>query len=323
MARLAKILILLLLLNALSSNIFPQKKPAVRVNANILAEKFPKQCKQIVMGKLLFFLEPEYPVQALSNQAEQKVNITINVNEKGFFLGIISVDGKSPFLETAIRASQKVKFSPTLCNGRPISVPVVLNYTFLPGLVSQTYFSPQKVEEFADVKKESKYYEPIFYLTENYKISFGYADNKFHEEAFLTRGDFYHFLRLTLDLLVERARFANKDPNTIKLIRPFDPNKLISKNEIKDLDPKLPSTDSVLVLIDKYKIVLVNQNFELRSLSHISQNEVIGIWSNIFGIEALPIHFKKKTDENDLITRGEFALFLQESLRVLTYKVMP
>jgi hypothetical protein len=322
MSKTACLTVLTLFLIASTAVIFAQKNNGVEVIPRLSADKLAKQCKNLEIGKIVFYFTPETPPQALVEQ-DSTVNVTINIQENGLFLGIVSIDGKSPFLEVAIKAAQKVKFSPTLCDGKPIPVSAVMTYIFTPTKHSESYFIPEKTEDYKDVNQESPFYESIFYLTENYKISFGYSDNKFHEEINLNKGDFTHFLKLTLDLVIERARFANKNPKEINLFSPYNPNNLTSINEIKDLNKKSPSNDSAIALFNKYKISLVNENFELDSSANITQNEVIEIWSHIFGKEALPINFEKTVDNGKLITRGEFALFLQESLRVLTYKVLP
>lgn len=321
MSRIAILLVLILIFS--TSFLFAQKEMGVEVIPRVSSDQFSKRCKKLELGEIVFFLKPDYPPEASAQKLGGKVDITIEIDEIGIYSGIVSAKGDSAFLATSIKAAQKVKFKPTICDGKPISSVAVLTYTFTPTEETESYFVPQKVEEFKDINQESQYYEPIFYLTENYKISFGYADNKFHEEAYLTKGDFAHFLRKTLDLIFERAKFANKDPIQINLIRPYNPFNLKTTDEIKDLNKKLPSTDSALALIEIYKISLVNKDFQLNSSLNITQNDVIEIWAEIFGDEALPIHFKKTKDEKQLMTRGEFALFLEESLRVLTYKVLP
>jgi hypothetical protein len=49
---------------------------------------------------------------------------------------------------------------------------------------------------------------------------------------------------------------------------------------------------------------------------------LLDLWAEIFGAEAVPINFEL-TNGDKIIMRGEFALFLQESVGVLTYKVLP
>ncbi|MDQ3321472.1 MAG: hypothetical protein M3525_03290 [Acidobacteriota bacterium] len=138
----------------------------------------------------------------------------------------------------------------------------------------------------------------------------------------MTRGDFAHFLRLSLDLLSERAKIAGKIPHRIGLFSPHNPQNLKGANDIKKLDKKEPFADSVKLLLLNYEIALVGEKKEFSGKSPISQNEVIEIWTKIFGADAVPVNFKPETGGR-IMTRGEFALFLQESFGVLTYKVLP
>lgn len=301
-----------------------QTNERVRVIPRILeAAQTAGVCKKLEPGKIVFFLPPEYPAGPISADQPETVRVRIVLDEKGFFYGIAGVEGDSPFLEEGIKAAQKVRFTPSLCDGKPVSISAEMTYIFSQKNFSLEYYVPEKTEEYADLTLDSPYYEPIFYLTENYKLSFGYADRKFHENAPLTRRDFTHFLRLTLDLLSERARAVGKDPVKMKLIRSYDPFRLGSAERIRDLEPQSPAAESVRKLFTDYQIALVNRDLELRGPEKIPHNEVIEIWRRIFGEEALPIHFSKKEDDRAGITRGEFALFLLESLRVLTYKLLP
>jgi hypothetical protein len=139
----------------------------------------------------------------------------------------------------------------------------------------------------------------------------------------LTRGDFAQFLRLTLDLLGERAKGANKIPREIGLFYPYNPNKLQTFDKIKDLDKKLPALESIRILLLKYDISLAGEKNEFDGKLLLRQNQLIDLWTNIFGAEAVPVNFERTNGGDKIITRGEFALFLQESLGVLTYKVLP
>ena len=57
--------------------------------------------------------------------------------------------------------------------------------------------------------------------------------------------------------------------------------------------------------------------------SEETKKEVIEIWRGIFGEEALPVNFLTPKDQDKKMTRGDFALFLKETLDVLTYKILP
>jgi hypothetical protein len=139
----------------------------------------------------------------------------------------------------------------------------------------------------------------------------------------LTRGDFAHFLRVTLDLLAAKAKFANKNLRENRIFSTLNPQKIISVNKIEDLKSKEPFFDSVRILLQNYDIALVDENSEFRGSSSLTQNEVIDLWTQIFGAEAVPVNFKRTKNFERIISRGDFALFLQESLGVLTYKLLP
>jgi hypothetical protein len=67
----------------------------------------------------------------------------------------------------------------------------------------------------------------------------------------------------------------------------------------------------------------VNREKQFEGNLPLSNNEVIRYWEKIFGIDAVPVNFHLIKDGDRIMSRGEFALFLQESLNVLTYKVLP
>jgi len=299
-----------------------QKKDRVEIFTR-LVESSVKNCKNLQLGQISFYLEPDYPNEAKTARIGGAVEVTIKFDEKGKFLEIEKVTGSRFLQGAASEAALKVRFSPTTCNGIPIPISGVVTYNFIPLVVAEGYFMPSKIEDFTDVKSDSQTYEAIVNLTENYKIAFGYGDRKFYTDAPLTHGDFAQFLRLTLDLLSERAKNANKIPRQIGLFYPNNPNKLVSLNKIKDLDKKSPFLDSLKVLLLKYDISLAGEKNEFNGKLPLTQNQLIDLWANIFGADAVPINFQRTNGGDKIITRGEFALFLQESLGVLTYKVLP
>ena len=322
MSNLVRFIFLIFILTLIKSFVFGQENKSVEVIPRLSVFEIADECSELKIGEIVFFQKPEFPPQASPKNSKETVHITINIDKLGTFLGIEKVQGNSPFLEQGIKAAPKVKFTPTICDGKQIPVNVVMTYIFNSKKITQEFFTPEKIEEFEDLDKTSQFYEPILFLTENYKISFGFADKKFHENAILTRGEFAHFLRLTLDHLSEKAKFTNKDLNKLNLFRPFNPSNLKTAEEIKDLEKNSPSAESVQKLLNNYKIALVDKDLKIQTYSNISQKEIIEIWKEIFGIEAVPIHFEK-TSNGEFISRGEFALFLYESLRVLSYKVLP
>lgn len=299
-----------------------QKKDRVEIIPRI-SNEITKTCKDLQLGRYVFFLEPDYPLEAKAARVGGTVVVTVKIDEKGKVSEIEKVVGNRLLQGAASEAANKVKFSQTTCANLPVAVSGVVTYHFIPYIAAESYFTPAKIEDFSDVKSESQSYEPILNLTENYKIAFGYEDKKFYPDAPLTGGDFAHFLRLTLDLLGERARNANKIPRQIGLFYPSNPNKFTSVGKIKDLDKKSPFLDSFKVLLLKYDISLADEKNEFGARLPLTQNQLIDLWTKIFGADAVPVNFQKINGGDRIITRGEFALFLQESLGVLTYKVLP
>ncbi|NNE99783.1 MAG: hypothetical protein HKN25_12250, partial [Pyrinomonadaceae bacterium] len=226
-------------------------------------------------------------------------------------------------LEPASTAAKNIKFTRTVCDGKPIAVSGLVIYHFKPIVFTDGYYSPKRIEGFRDILPDSNYFEPILNLTENYKLAFGFVDRKFHPGAPLSKGEFAHFLRKTLDLLENRAKLAKKDPNEIGLFFPYNPYQIEAIDEISDINYERPYAESVSFLFSKYDILLTDNDRKFLGKTPLTQNEVIDYWSKIFGIDAVPVNFERIKGGDRIITRGEFALFLQESLYVLTYKVLP
>ncbi len=300
-----------------------QKKDRVEIFPRILTEGATKNCKNLQTGQVIFYLIPDYPAEAKAARVGGTIEAIIKLDETGKFLEIEKVAGNRLLQGAATEAATKVKYSRTTCNGAPIPVSVAIVYNFIPYAAVESYFVASKIEDFPDVKSDSEFYEAILDLTENYKIAFGYADKNFYTEAPLTRGELAQFLRLTLDLISDRAKSANKNPRQFNLFYPYNPNNVISFDRIKNLDKKAPFFDSVKILLLKYNISLADEKNEFDGRVPVSQNQLVDLWTKIFGAEAVPVNFERKDDGDRIITRGEFALFLQESLGVLTYKALP
>ncbi len=315
--------ILLTFFIILPLGIFAQKKDKVEVLPQILSENLAVNCRELELGTVVFFHEPAYPTEARSGRIGGTVNVLVKIEETGISSEVLKIEGSRFFLELAEKSAKKVRFSPTVCDDNPIAVSALMTYNFIPQISADNYFFPAKVTDLTDVKTDSPYFEAISNLTENYQIGFGYADKKFYENAPLTHGDFAQFLRMTLDLLVKRAAESKKIPDEIGLVRAFNPNNLTSVNSFKDLEKKQPFYRSVGVLLQTYNIALANKDSRFPGKNPITKNEVIDFWINIFGKEAVPVHFEKSRIGEQIFTRGEFALFLYESMQVLSYKVLP
>lgn len=312
-----------IILFSLNFRIYGQVKENVEVLPKILAESVGEDCKQVKTGTVVLFLQPDYPPAAQAAQVGGTVIVDIKLNEQGFVSEIENVSGDKPFQDVAAAAARKIKFTPTTCDGVPVSVRAEMIYNFIPYPVNEGYFKTAQIKNFPDVKSDSQFYEAILDLTENYRIAFGYADKKFHADAPLTRGDFAHFLRLTLDLLSERARIGGKFPRRIGLFYPLNPQNLKITDKIKGLGNKEPFSESVRILLSKYDISLLDKKKEFSGKMPLTQTKILDLWTKIFGADAVPVNFERENGGERIITRGEFALFLQESLNVLTYKVLP
>jgi len=295
--------------------IFPQKIGKVVSISRVSSESVTEnQCKELRLGQLLSLPEPKYPIEARNEKVGGKIEVTVKIDENGNVFEVENITGNRVLQGAAIEAAMKAKFVPTLCDGKKARISGTIVFNFYPYPTTGNYFSPSKTDEFIDVVKQSEFYPAIFDLTENHKIAFGYSDGKFHAEAPLTRGDFAHFLRLTLEIISAKTKTNN-------LSSAYNPNKISSISKIKDLKSKEPYYDSVKILLQTYDIAIVNETSEFRGGASLTQNELIEIWTNIFGADAVPINFQRTENYQRIVSRGEFAVFLNESLGVLMYKI--
>jgi TonB family protein len=268
--------------------------------------------------RLISLPKPQYIEEAKSAKASGKVEVEVVIDEKGNVVSAKAISGNQLLQESAIDAAKQAKFEPTIVNGKAIKVNGLISYNFSLINYLDFYFEPKAVSEFFDVEQSQQYYESLLNLVENYKIGFGFGDKKFHAETPLTIGDFTVFLEKTLILLDEKSKLANK-PN--KIYQPFNKLKLKKIDEISNLGEKRPYFQSVKNLFEKYDIILVDEDFKFNGENVLSQNEVIKFWQEIFGEDVLPVNFQKISDK--VFTRGDFAIFLNESLEILTYKTLP
>lgn len=316
-------ILVLFLIFVFGGNLAAQKKDRVEAREKLTTETVGKSCKDFKPGRIVDFPKPIYPAEAKTARVGGTIRAAVKIAASGNVTEIEGIEGAEILRAAATGAARKAKYKPTVCDGAATAVTAVFIYDFIPFVSTDSYFTPTKIEEFADLKTDSPYYEAVLNLAENYKLAFGYADKKFYAAAPLTRGDFAQFLRLTLDLLTSRAAEAKKVPRQINLFYPHNPRKLLTVNAVKDLKAKDPFYDSVKTLLLKYDIAITNDKNEFQGKIYLTNNEVIDWWSKIFGADAIPVNFARTEDFDPIFSRGEFALFLQESLQVLTYKVLP
>lgn len=300
-----------------------QKKERVEVVPRISAPAAGQVCREFIPGRATAPPKIIYPPAAKFSRVGGTVFVTVKIDEKGAVSEVEKISGQKSLQNAAADAAKKAKFVPAICDGAATTSSAALTYNFIPSVPAGRYFTPSKIEELIDLENDSPFYEAVSSLLKDYQLAFGFADKKFYADAPLTRGELAQFLRSTLDLLAARAIAANKSPREINLFYPHNPRKLSSVNAVKDLRPSEPFYDSVKTLLLKYDVALTDDKNEFRGSRYVTNNEAIDLWSKIFGAEAIPVNFSKIETGDPIISRGAFALFLQESLQVLTYKVLP
>lgn len=300
-----------------------QKKFSVEFFPRLFLNFDKSQCKDFKPGNVVLYKKPEYSLKARNQSIGGIVEFRVDVSETGVTANPVKLSGHPLFDESTLEAAKKVRFSPTVCDGDPKKASALLIYIFLPEGDLDTYFIPSKIEDYSDVSDKSQFYEPILFLTENYKLTFGFSDKKYHAELPLTYGDFSYFLNSTLKLLFERAKIANKNPLDMDLYTPFNPQNLKLANSILKLNEKKPYAESVNNLLTVYKTAMVDTSNEFQGDVPLTKAEIIKYWQKLFGDDSIPVNFQNNEINERIMTRGEFALFLRESLEVLLYKVLP
>ena len=323
MKHLPLIFIAVVLVTVAPFPVFSQDDGKVEVFLSVSKPGIAFECTRFEIGSPAEVIVPEYPLEARSLRLGGAVRVSVAVGKSGKVIKINGTEGPEILVRPAKDAAIRSRFSASRCDGKPVPVDGLIIFNFVPVALADAYVFPAKASEFTDIKDDSRFYEAILTLTENYKLAFGYADGKFYPAAPLTKGDFTHFLRLTLDLLQTRAEVSRIIPREIELYAPANPLRVKSAKEIVDLESERPYADSVGFLISKYDIALINNDYRLEGGLPMTQNEVIGVWKTIFGSEAVPVNFTPAKNGDRIMSRGEFALFLHESLFVLTYKVLP
>ena len=287
----AKLILTGVFLPLFGGAIAAQKKAETPAPPETKAESLTKNCKTLVLGKIVSNPMPEYPADAKNAAIGGTVEVNVKIDEKGNVVETEKVVGNPILQGAAVKSALSAKFSPTFCDGAAAQISGVVIYNFIPNFYTETYFSPAKIEELTDVPKDSPYYETLIDLLENDKIAFGFADRKFHSDAPLTRGDFAQFLRLTLEMLSERARIAGKLPRDINLFAPHNPGGITSADKILDLNAKQPYAESVKMLLLKYDVLLTTDDGKFHGYQPLTQAELIEFWTAIFGADVFPVNF--------------------------------
>jgi hypothetical protein len=277
-------------------------------------------CANFVVGKIVDLPKPNFPIEAKKAKVSGKVEIRVRTNVSGDVTFTEVVSGDLLLRDASIEAAKRAKYSPQTCDGKPMITDGVIVYNFiLP--ISQSYYTTNKIEDFTDITKETEGIESILQLTETANIAFGTSEKKFEPEKDLTRGEFAEFLNRTIEFLDRKSLNSKKNTWQVRIYSSFNPQKLKSVIEIKDFDETRPFAASLQTLFEKYNIAFVNENYSFNGDLAMSRKEIKEYWSRIFGDDSIPINFS--TDQEKLITRREFAIFLTESLEVLTYRLSP
>jgi TonB family protein len=264
---------------------------------------------------------PKYPAEALAAKIGGAVEVFVNVDETGKVTAIEKIEGPQALQGAAREVAMKARFAPALCESRPVRISGVLSYNFIPHSPDERYFAAESIDAFKDVSKNSPYYEAILDLTDNYHVTFGYGDGNYYPDLPMSRGEFAHSLRLTLDFLKRQAAAAKVDPRNA--YRDANPLKLPIDGKVESENPKSAYADSLAALLRDYNVSLFDSKNEFDGRATIRCGGLIAIWKQIFGDDAIPVNFDAVENENRVLSRGEFALFLQESMRILTYKLLP
>lgn len=311
----------ILILTGLAGVSFAQKKDTTESGSKVSRAEPAAKCANLLPGKVETMPAPKFPAEARTAKIGGAVEVTVRIDAAGRVAEIEKIDGNQALHGAAIEAAMKARFSPTLCDGRPTAITGVLSYNFIPLAPNERYFSPATIDGFKDIAKGSLYYEAILDLTDNYKIAFGYGDRNYYPDLPMSRGDLAHQLRLTLDFLQKQAAAAKVDPRNG--FRDLNPKRIKATDRIEFADPKAAYVESMTILLRTYNVSLFDEKNEFDGRSAVRRGELILTWRLLFGDDSIPVNFEEPETESRVLSRGEFALFLQESLRVLIYKLLP
>jgi TonB family protein len=103
---------------AAGTPVAPPQRPPIRVGGNVQE------------SKLIHRVEPVYPEVALRARVQGRVILTITVNEEGFVSDVQVVNGHPLLSDAAIAAVKQWQYSPTLLNGKPVTVIATVTVIF-------------------------------------------------------------------------------------------------------------------------------------------------------------------------------------------------
>ena len=85
----------------------------------------------VMHSRLIHKVDPSYPESVKSTGASGAVVLTVTTNEEGVVVEIRRVSGNPIFVEAAAKAVTQWHYSPTLIDGKPVSVEFNVHLTFL------------------------------------------------------------------------------------------------------------------------------------------------------------------------------------------------
>ncbi len=298
-----------------------QSKGKVENGSGLSRAATAGKCGRLAIGKVESMPSPKYPADAREAKIGGAVDVTVAIDENGRVTAVEKISGPPLLHGAAVEAAMKARFAQTLCDNRPVRISGVLSYNFIPLAPGDRFFVAENIDAFRDVSRDSPYFEAILDLTENYRIAFGYGDRNYYPDLPMPRGDFAHQLRLTLEFL--RMRATDAGIATDRLYRASNPKRIDAGDKIRFSERDAAYSDSIVVLLRNFDISLFDDRDEFDGRTAVRRGEVISIWKRVFGDDVIPVNFEQPETADRVISRGEFALFLQESMRILTYKLLP
>lgn len=86
--------------------------------------------RPLVNGLSRNLVRPKYPAAAVAVRARGAVNVQVTINELGFVISAVAVDGHPLLRSAAEKAALESKFTTTLLEGMPVKVTGIIVYNF-------------------------------------------------------------------------------------------------------------------------------------------------------------------------------------------------
>jgi TonB family protein len=105
---------------------------AVTARRSILVPGSHGPTKRLQLGKLVSYVDPVYPADALAKEVEGAVRVRAFIGRSGEVLSLRLLSGPEPLAPAAMRAIRQWRFAQTLLNGRAIQTQADVNVYFRP-----------------------------------------------------------------------------------------------------------------------------------------------------------------------------------------------